>query len=221
MQTEELSQSQGILLDLGCGGSKQKGFVGIDSRDVEGVDIVHDLEIFPWPLHDDSCFTIIGSHLIEHIKPWLTIAFMDEIWRILIHDRDVALSTPYGGSQGFWQDPTHCNGWIHSTWQYFDPRYPLYQIYKPKPFIIKKGFPVWQQNGNMECVLTKINLDEVNYWVEKGFSIDIGPEAEVEPIPDELQREDMPESLKAEPGPTLGISVHEEVTVSDKPGGGD
>ena len=32
----------GIQLDIGCGSNKQKGFVGMDKRDIAGVDIVHD-----------------------------------------------------------------------------------------------------------------------------------------------------------------------------------
>ena len=204
MSEYDFSQSQGILLELGCGETKQPGFVGIDKRQVEGVDIVHDLEQFPWPVHDEQCLTVISSHLIEHIKPWLSIDFIDEVWRILKVGGDVAFSTPYAGSPGYWQDPTHCNGWTQATFQYFDPRYPLYQIYKPKPFLIKKGFPVWQVAGNRECVMTKISEDEVDHYVEVGFA----PKKEPEPKETE-------ESPKKEKSADLAISVHEEIKVTE------
>jgi len=152
----QLRNKSGIRLDIGCGEAKQKGFVGLDRRDLKGVDIVHDLEVFPYPLPDECCLVIVGSHLVEHIKPWLMIDFMNELWRIMKPEGQLALSLPYAGSPGFWQDPTHCNGCNQATWQYFDPRFPLYQIYKPKPWKIEDGFPVWQVTGNLEVMMEKI-----------------------------------------------------------------
>ena len=153
---DRIEKRSGILLDIGCGEAKQPGFVGMDKRALDTVDIVHDLEEFPYPLEDESCLTIVGSHIVEHIKPWLMIDFMNELWRLLKPEGQLALSTPYAGSPGYWQDPTHCNGCTERTWQYFDPTYPLYNIYKPKPWRIEKGFPVYQVTGNLEVVMRKI-----------------------------------------------------------------
>jgi SAM-dependent methyltransferase len=159
---EIIKKREGIRLDIGCGENKQGGgFVGIDKRDLPGVDIVHDLEVFPYPLPDECCLVIVGSHIIEHIKPWLTIDFMNELWRIMKPEGQLALCTPYAGSPGYWVDPTHCNGFVAGTFQYFDPDYPLWQIYKPHPWKIEKGFPVWQVTGNLEILLRKSKLVEV------------------------------------------------------------
>lgn len=152
-----LAEQGGIRLDIGCGENKQEGFTGMDARELPGVDIVHDLEVFPWPLPDECCLTIVGSHIIEHIKPWFTIPLFNEIWRIMKPGGQLALSTPYAGSPGFWQDPTHCNGFNEATFQYFDPDYPLYQIYRPKPWKLAPGFPVWQMTGNMEVLMSKVS----------------------------------------------------------------
>lgn len=153
----ELWSRKGIRLDVGCGEGKQPGFVGMDIRQLPGVDIVHNIEVFPWPLGSESCVLIVASHVVEHIKPWFSISFMDECWRLLEENGELAISTPYPGSRGFWQDPTHCNGWNEATWQYFDPAYPLYGIYKPKPWKIRKGFPCYQVQGNLEVLLTKVS----------------------------------------------------------------
>lgn len=156
-----IAQKSGIRLDIGCGENKQdKDWIGIDSRSLPGVDIVHDLEVFPYPLPDECCLTIVGSHIIEHIKPWLTISLFNELWRIMKPGGQLALATPYAGSPGFWQDPTHCNGFNEITFQYFDPDYPLYAIYKPKPWKLAPGFPVWQVTGNLEILMTKIGNNE-------------------------------------------------------------
>ena len=156
MKFEELRLQAKARLDIGCGGNKQDGFIGIDKRALPGVDIVHDLEVFPWPIPLNSCSIAIASHVVEHIKPWLMLDFMNEVWRILEPGGQFCISVPYAGSHGFWQDPTHCNGCNEATWQYFDPTYPLYGIYKPKPWRIKKGFPVYQVQGNMEVIFTKL-----------------------------------------------------------------
>ena len=72
-------------------------------------------------------------------------------------DGELLLSTPYPGSTLYWQDPTHCNGFNQTTFQYFDPVYPLYKIYQPKPWKIREGFPLWQANGNLEVIMEKMN----------------------------------------------------------------
>lgn len=155
-----IDQYQGIRLDIGCGENKQAAdWVGMDARNLKGVDIVHDLEIFPWPLPDECCLTIVGSHIIEHIKPWLTIPLFNELWRVMKPGGQLALSTPYAGSPGYWQDPTHCNGFNEATFQYFDPDYPLWGIYKPKPWKLAPGFPVWQVTGNLEILMSKIGQE--------------------------------------------------------------
>jgi len=152
--------NQGIKLDLGCGENKQFGFVGMDNRKLKGVDIVHDVEKFPYPLPDKSCSVVVASHLIEHINPHggIFMGLMDEVWRITKEDGEFLMSMPYAGSPGYWQDPTHCNGCNEITWEYFDPEAPvtqggLWRIYKPKPWKIK--FNSFNMNGNLEVILVK------------------------------------------------------------------
>jgi len=162
----DFDKSKGILLDIGCGENKQPGFVGLDKKELPGVDIVWNLEEFPYPLENESCLTIVGSHIAEHIKPWLTIHFFDELWRIMKIDGQLALSMPYGVSSGFLQDPTHCNMFNEVTFQYFDPHFPLYTIYKPKPWKIEEGFPCWQVSGNMEVMMRKMTIKELEKLLE-------------------------------------------------------
>lgn len=151
-----LEKKKGIMLDIGCGENKQQNFVGMDARTLEGVDIVHDLEVFPYPLPDESCNKIVGSHIFEHIKPWLSINVLNELWKIMNWGGSLILTMPYAGSKGYWQDPTHCNGCTEATFQYFDPKYPLYNIYKPYKWKIKEGYPTYRPNGNLEVVMDKI-----------------------------------------------------------------
>ena len=155
-----LKNNSGIRLDMGCGEHKQKGFIGLDIRPLDGVDIVWDMQSVPWPFPDECCTVIMGSHIIEHIKPQdgVFLSVMDELWRIMQTNGQLALSFPYAGSDGYYQDPTHVNPINHATFQYFDPRYPLWDIYKPKPWLIEVN--TWQISGNMEVCLRKMSIEE-------------------------------------------------------------
>lgn len=146
-----------MKLDLGCGENKQEGFTGMDVRNLPEVDIVHDLEVFPWPVHDEDCMMVVASHILEHIKPWLAIDVINEIWRVLKVDGTLAAVMPYPGTRVWHQDPTHCCTWNEASFQYFDPRYPLYNVYKPKPWTVSPGFPVYQSNGMIEVIMTKMD----------------------------------------------------------------
>jgi predicted SAM-dependent methyltransferase len=143
-----------IHLDVGCGFNKAEGYIGMDKRKVDGVDIVHDAEVFPWPLRDGDCAMVAMSHLIEHIKPWKQIELMDEVWRVLVAGGVLAIVTPHAKSHGYMQDPTHCSPWNETTPQYFDPNFPLYQVYRPKPYKIERLF--YRMTENIEVAFRKI-----------------------------------------------------------------
>lgn len=129
----------------------------MDKRKLPGVDIVHDLEVLPYPLPDGVCLSILASHIVEHLKPWLFIDIMNEWHRIMKPKGRLMIACPYGVSHGFVQDPTHCNAVNETTWGYFAPLHHsgLWGIYRPKPWHIIKN--AWHTNGNMEVIMEKID----------------------------------------------------------------
>lgn len=42
-----------VILDVGCGPNKTPGAVGIDALPLEGVDVVHNLNQFPYPFESN------------------------------------------------------------------------------------------------------------------------------------------------------------------------
>lgn len=95
-----------IDLDIACGQSKPAGWVGIDIVAMEGVDIVHDLLAFPWPVATGSVRRARCSHFLEHVPARLRPAFFNELWRVLEDGASCEFITPLG----LWrqcQDPTH------------------------------------------------------------------------------------------------------------------
>lgn len=163
---KKIKEKTGIRLDIGGGANPQPGFVNMDYRKLPEVDIVHNLEKFPWPLKDESVLVAVSSHVVEHINPagGTFIKFMDEAWRVLKEGGEFLISCPYATSPGMFRDPTHCNFITEETWAYFDPHDPfyngqLYAIYKPKPWMMKPGTLSWHENGNLEVVMVKRPLN--------------------------------------------------------------
>ena len=55
-----------VIVDLGCGARKVEGALGIDIAALPGVDLVHDLEMTPYPLPEGCADAIYPNHVLEH-----------------------------------------------------------------------------------------------------------------------------------------------------------
>lgn len=93
------------VVHLGCGKSKLNGVIGIDALEFQGVDIVHDLNTFPWPLKDSSVDVIFAHSVLEHLNS-LSFIF-EEIWRVGKDGARVVIAVPYFRSVDAFGDPTH------------------------------------------------------------------------------------------------------------------
>lgn len=160
------------MVDIGCGANKTgKDWFGIDYRKLPGVDLVQDLEKFPWKVPSESFNTAVASHVVEHINPshGIFINFMDSVWRILKPEGEFIIGAPYATSTGMFRDPTHCNFINEETFSYFDPddhfyHGGLYHIYSPLPWKIKVN--TWHSTGNIEVVLVRREI-KTEYKVDK------------------------------------------------------
>lgn len=80
----KIEEEKNISLDVGCGAYKRKGSVGMDIRPLPGVDIVHDLNKYPWPIPDDVCGLITASHVLEHIPKWGASPQIHDLAKLLV-----------------------------------------------------------------------------------------------------------------------------------------
>jgi hypothetical protein len=103
-----------LRLDLGAGKNKREGFVGVDCRLFEGVDIVLDLterdefgNFKRWPWLDESVDEVHSSHFIEHLEPAERIHFVNELHRILKPGARATLIAPHWSSCRAYGDLTH------------------------------------------------------------------------------------------------------------------
>jgi SAM-dependent methyltransferase len=105
------------VLHLGCGSQKIPDAVGVDVLQLSGVDVVHDLEKFPWPFAENSFDVIVAHAAFEHLGP--TVAVMEEIHRVGAKDARVIICVPYFRSVDAFADPTHKHFFTASSLDYF------------------------------------------------------------------------------------------------------
>lgn len=93
------------ILDVGCGANKIGGSTGMDHVKGPGVDIVHDLNKFPWPIAESSFDEVRMAQIIEHVDDILKT--MAEVWRISKPGAKISIYTPHFSSPNSYTDPTH------------------------------------------------------------------------------------------------------------------
>jgi SAM-dependent methyltransferase len=112
-------------LHVGCGPTSKDGDVGIDILPGPAVDVVHDLDRFPWPLGDDSFERVICKDVLEHLANIPTV--LAEIARVCTDGAVVDVQVPTGTSPDVYVDPTHRRGFSYRSFDYFDPCKPYYR----------------------------------------------------------------------------------------------
>ncbi len=105
------------IFDLGCGEHKTAGAFGIDSVLMPGINLVHNLQIRPYPLPDQCADEIILSHVLEHFAEPLPV--LEEVWRIARPGAHVRIRTPHYSGRFAWKDPTHRRAFSSESFHYF------------------------------------------------------------------------------------------------------
>lgn len=105
------------ILDVGCGTAKTKGAIGIDRIKLNGVDIVHDLNKFPWPLKDETFDEIYMNDIIEHLDD--TIKVMEECYRLLKSGGKLYIRVVYWNHKYSFSDPTHVRFFSEISFEFF------------------------------------------------------------------------------------------------------
>lgn len=107
-----------MKLNLGAGRSRKKGYINLDKTLYKGIQVVHDLDVFPWPFEDQSFDTIVALDVFEHLIYFTRT--MDECWRLLIPEGILIIQGPLAGSWSHYHDPTHRRGFLPDSFEMFD-----------------------------------------------------------------------------------------------------
>ncbi len=138
-------------LDIGCGNHKVGGAIGLDFRDIDNVDVVHDLNKIPYPFLDNSFSVIYCNDVLEHLEISLDDILI-ELCRLLKKDGRIKILVPHAMSVGAFADPTHKKFFTWFTFDYFGLNEQSYYS-KAEVSIVKREFI--NKTGKISSVLTK------------------------------------------------------------------
>jgi SAM-dependent methyltransferase len=105
------------------------GVVNVDIAALPEVDIVHDLDVTPWPFDDGSVDGILGQDVFEHVAD--PIGFMTESHRVLKAGGEMVLKVPHFRHPDAFTDPTHRRYCTEHTWDYWIKGTVLYDLHNP------------------------------------------------------------------------------------------
>lgn len=111
-----------MKLNLGAGSDIRAGYVNHDVAPLPGIDVVYDLNRYPWPWADGSVVEVVARDVLEHLDDF--VAAMEEIHRILKPGGKAHIKVPYWNSWCCHADPTHRRGFHELTFRFFDPDSP-------------------------------------------------------------------------------------------------
>jgi ubiquinone/menaquinone biosynthesis C-methylase UbiE len=117
-------------LDVGCGSDKVSGAIGVDQFPLPGVDIVWNLNQYPWPF-EDGCFDrIICNHSLQILENF--VRAIEEIHRIAKDRATVEILAPHFASDNFNNDPCSRTHVGVRTMNFFCEELPLKYHYYSK-----------------------------------------------------------------------------------------
>jgi hypothetical protein len=152
----------GLRLNLGCGQSRMESWTGVDRVAGPAVDLVHDLDVGPWPWGDESVERILASDVFEHVGD--AVMFMVECHRVLEDNSPLFIKTPHYLHRDAYTDPTHRRFPTEHTFDYWVPGTQLYEQGNAAYGAV--GFrpgPLWVGNGSIQLTLFKANPREYRH----------------------------------------------------------
>jgi len=149
-----------LKLNLGCGIDKREGYINLDNCENVYPDVLHDLDLFPWPFQEGMFEEIVAADIFEHVL--YPIKFMNECWRILELSGKLLIRTSYFDSEQSFCDPTHRRFLTINSFDFFDTRTELGARYwwytKYKWRIIQKALGV---NSNETYFVLEKDLEYI------------------------------------------------------------
>ena len=107
-----------MKINLGSGGRPLDGYVNVDvNKNASRVDVVWDLDKYPWPFEDGTVDEVFMDQCLEHLDDHNRA--MKEIYRILKTGGIARISVPHFTWQFAFHDPTHKHFYGYNTFFYY------------------------------------------------------------------------------------------------------
>lgn len=106
-----------IILNLGCGRKKMANSINVDITNDTSPDIVHNLNVRPWPFPDNHFTEVHAYDVIEHLTD--VLGTVNELYRVCQNGAMINITVPHYSSSNAFTDPTHQHyfGWF--SFDYF------------------------------------------------------------------------------------------------------
>jgi len=153
-------------LNLGCGKDIKKGYINLDFMKQPGVDIVHNLNKFPWPFKDNEFDEVYASHVLEHVDD--LIKTMEEIRRISKPEAKIKIRAPHFSCGVSYRDPTHKRLFSYFTFDYFEKgeyNLPRFKISKKKLNFTRLSFTFFNPIVNPFINLSPSIYERFLCWI--------------------------------------------------------
>lgn len=115
------------VLDIGCGNRKIPGAIGVDISRNTQADVIHDLNLFPYPFKDNTFDKVYCIDILEHLDNIIKV--MEEIFRISKPNAELDIRVPHFSSMHAYGDPTHKHFFNTLSFDYFTGELPQYGFY--------------------------------------------------------------------------------------------
>ena len=109
-----------LILGAGINHVREDHKFAVDILHSPNIDLVHNLDVVPWPLPNDQFIHASAMHVVEHLQSLIT--FMNECHRVLKLGGSLYIETPLAGADPDLEfaDPTHVRCYRkHSFINYF------------------------------------------------------------------------------------------------------
>ena len=104
-------------LNLGVGTKPREGYINVDILKLKGVDVIHDLDDFPYPFKDNSIDEIYTEYTMEHMKDF--IRTLKELYRICKNNAIVDIIVPHFTAHRMFGDLTHYRFFSYTSFDNF------------------------------------------------------------------------------------------------------
>lgn len=158
------------ILEIGSGPNKL--FAGSTTLDINPAgqpDVVHDLNVVPYPLAPDSFDLIVCLHVLEHVEKLVDAT--GELFRLLKPGGLLFVEVPFFSSVHFFTDPTHVHAFGTRSFDYYVEGTAVSRFnYSPARFAKERVEIVVPGNGPVSRLVRKwINTHHGTYEERLAF----------------------------------------------------
>ncbi len=112
-----MSRLEKKVLHLGAGRKYHPDAVNVDLVAATKPDVVHNLDVAPWPLPNDHFKEVWAYDVIEHLTD--VVCAMEEIHRVCENGAVVKITVPHFSCANAFTDPTHKHYFSVASFNYF------------------------------------------------------------------------------------------------------